>query len=228
MSSKKYSKRNILAKAKKIQTVLLKIYGGHKPIRSNPLDELIVTILSQNTNDLNRDRAFKELKNKYKSWRSVAKANPNELARTIRIGGLANIKSKRIIKILGEIEQKGNGLKLNYLNNLNSTVAWEKLQEFNGVGPKTAACVMLFSFGRDIMPIDTHIFRVGKRLGIIPEYLNVDKAHIWFNELDLPLNLLDLHLNLIEHGRKICRPRNPKCQLCNLTELCDYYKAAIF
>ena len=212
-------------KTQKIESLLIKYYGKKILHRSNAVDELVLTILSQNTNDKNRDKAFQSLKHKYSSWNHVIASRPKAVADAIKTGGLANIKSVRIMKILKEIQKSSNGLNLDYLMDMPLEKAWETLQEFNGVGPKTAACVLLFSFGRPVMPKDTHILRIGKRLGLIPSDFDAAKAHKWIHDLKLPVEILSFHLNLIEHGRKICRPKNPQCPNCFLNQLCDYTKS---
>jgi endonuclease-3 len=218
----------VKSKIKSIDKLLEKMYGIRVQNKfSNPTDELILTVLSQNTNDNNRDKAFKALKDKYPGWKHVANARTSSIARAIKVGGLANIKSKRIKKILKQIGKDSPIYSLNSLKELSDSKAWEYLTGFDGVGPKTASCVMMFSFGRNFMPVDTHVFRVGKRLGIIPGNLNADKSHDLFRKANLNISLYQLHLNMIRHGREKCRPRNPKCDGCILRQKCNYYKETV-
>lgn len=217
-------KTAIIKKAIIIDRILAKTYGRKTRVRSKPTDELILTILSQNTNDINRDRAFESLKRKFPTWADVSHAKPSEIAKAILVGGLSAIKSKRIKNILRQIEDKSPDYSLSFLNDMSDEEVREYLTNFTGVGPKTAACVLIFSLGRKAMPVDTHVFRVATRLGIIPKGYNAEKAHFWFAELDLPLDILQLHLNIIEHGRTLCRPQNPKCEICPLRRYCLYYK----
>ena len=217
-------KSAIIKKAQTINRILTETYGHPAKIKYPPTDELILTILSQNTNDINRDRAFESLKNRFPRWADVAVAKPSEIAKAIHVGGLSAIKSRRIKKILGQIREKSTDYSLSFLENMSDDEIREYLAGFSGVGPKTAACVMLFSLGRKAMPVDTHVFRVGTRLGLIPKGYTAEKAHFWFQELNLPLDILAFHLNLIKHGRNLCRPQTPKCELCSLRRQCGYYK----
>ena len=218
-------KSDLNRKIKRIDAVLQKIYGDK--VQSNfrdPTEELILTVLSQNTNDINRDRAFNSLTSRFGNWEKVATARSSEIARAISVGGLANIKSKRIKKILNQIGKKSKDYKLSFLSKMSDIEAWEYLRSFEGVGPKTASCVMIFSLGRDFMPVDTHVHRVSIRLGLIPYNMSAEDAHDWYRDLEPPVNLYRLHLNLIEHGRTLCRPTNPKCGACGLKRQCLYFR----
>lgn len=218
-------KKEIRKKAERIDGILARTYGRKKQIRLNdPTEELILTVLSQNTNDINRDRAYGSLRAKFPRWEDIARAGISSVARAIRAGGLANIKSRRIIRILKEIESKSNGYSLDFLKKMPDVEVRGYLSEFKGVGPKTVACVMLFSLGRNVMPVDTHVHRVGRRLGLIPDNYGAEKAHVWFAELSLPVSIYQLHLNMIAHGRNLCRPSNPKCEPCPLKRECLYYR----
>ncbi len=221
----KSSRSKLIHKAKIIDRILAKTYGAKVQHRhTDPTSELILTVLSQNTNDTNRDRAYETLKARFHTWADIAAARPSQIAGAIEIGGLSDIKSKRIKKILAQIGEKSSNYSLSFLEKMSDQEIWDYLMSFVGVGPKTAACVLLFSLGRSTMPVDTHVHRVGQRLGLIPEVYSAEKAHQWFRDLDLPLNAYQLHLNLIAHGRTLCRPRNPKCPECPLTRHCLYYK----
>jgi endonuclease-3 len=214
----------IIKKAIIIDRILAKSHGHKKRAITKPTDELILTILSQNTNDINRDRAYESLKMKFPTWADISHARPSEIAKTIHVGGLSSIKSKRIKNILKHINDRSPDYSLSFLNDMSDAEVREYLTSFSGVGPKTAACVLIFSLGRKAMPVDTHVFRVGTRLGLIPRGYNAEKAHLWFDELNLPLDILQFHLNMIEHGRALCRPQNPKCEICTLKQYCLYYK----
>jgi endonuclease-3 len=198
---------------------------GKKVFREgkDPLTELIFTILSQNTSDGNRDKAYESLKRHYPTWADVAKTTPARLAGAIQTGGLSKIKADRILKMLKAIKKTHGQLNLDFLYDRSNEEVAQYLHNINGVGPKTIACVLAFSLGRDIMPVDTHVHRVSIRLGILPAGLSAEAAHEYFLKFRGKVSLYQFHLNLIEHGRKICRARNPRCESCFLNDKCDYY-----
>lgn len=205
---------------------LLSFYGyprwrPHLP----PLDELISTILSQNTNDANRDRAFDSLRARFPTWEMVMKADPAELIAAIRSAGLANQKAPRIQHLLEEIAASRGTLDLGFLNDMSVEEASAWLRQFKGVGPKTAAIVLLFSLGKPAFPVDTHIYRVSGRLGLRPPEMSVEEAHQHLGALFPPETYYPVHLNLIRLGREICQARTPKCALCPLRDVCAYYAA---
>lgn len=208
---------------------VLVVHYGHPEWR-NPLpaiDELISTILSQNTNDNNRDRAFNALREKFPSWEAVRDANPDKVIDAIRSAGLANRKGPRIQSALKTItnELRGQGsqsLNLEFLGELSTEQARNWLIDLNGVGPKTAAIVLLFSLNRPAFPVDTHVYRVTGRIGLIPKKMSVEKAHKHLEDVFSPDSYYAVHLNLIRLGREICRSRNPKCGQCPLSHLCEY------
>lgn len=219
------NRRQLANKAGKIDAILSRVYGVKKQNGfADPTEELILTVLSQNTNDTNRDRAYKSLRRRFPHWDDIANARPSEIAAAIRVGGLANIKSKRIIRILRQIKARSAGYSLSFLKKMADDEVWSYLSEFDGVGPKTVSCVMLFSLGRGTMPVDTHVHRVGRRLGLIPDHFTAEQAHEWFADLSLPVDIYQLHLNMISHGRTLCRPARPKCGECNLKRYCSYYR----
>lgn len=186
------------------------------------LDELISTILSQNTNDNNRDRAFHSLRDSFPTWEAVRDAPPEDVIEAIRSAGLANQKGPRIQQVLQEItEQRGN-LDLGFLQNLSVEEATRWLLSFKGVGPKTAAIVLQFSLNKPAFPVDTHIYRVSGRLGIRPEKMNADQAHTHLAGLLPPETYYAAHLNLIRLGREICKARKPDCEHCPLHDICPY------
>lgn len=186
----------------------------------DPLDELILTVLSQNTNDVNRDRAYSALRGRLPSWEAVAAAPREEVEELIRTGGLARQKSERIQAMLGIIREREGGLTLRRLCRMPMAEAKEYLRSLKGVGEKTTAIVLLFSCGMPAFPVDTHILRVGKRLGIIPARATADQAHEHLRPR-VPAELMyRFHINLIEHGRRVCHPRKPACRGCCLSEKC--------
>lgn len=188
-----------------------------------PIDELVSTILSQNTNDSNRDRAFQALKNRFPTWEEVRDADPTLVIETIRPAGLANQKGPRIQNILKEITQQRGELDLSFLNKMSTDEARNWLLQFKGVGPKTAAIVLQFSLEKPAFPVDTHIYRVTGRLGIRPEKMSADQAHDFLAGLLPPETYYAAHLNLIRLGREICQARKPNCPRCPLRDYCDYY-----
>jgi endonuclease III len=221
-------KQKLAARARAVDKILASTYGEKKQTRkTNPTSELILTILSQNTNDINRDRAFRSLKERYPTWADIASAKTANIAKAIRVGGLSSIKSKRIKKILSQISERSSDYKLLFLKKMSDKEVFDYLMSFTGVGPKTASCVLLFSLGRQAMPVDTHVHRVGQRLGFIPPDLKAEKAHQWFLDLKLPFDMYQFHLNLIQHGRMLCRPSNPKCDICPIRRYCLYYNASL-
>jgi endonuclease-3 len=192
-----------------------------------PLDELVSTILSQNTNDVNRDRAFAALKENFPTWEEVRDAVSGSVVEAIRPAGLANQKGPRIQAVLNDIARLRGSLDINFLADLPVEEARRWLMQFKGVGPKTAAIVLLFSLGKPAFPVDTHIYRVTGRLGILPKGMSADQAHEYLEQLLPPEAYYPAHLNLIRLGREICRARQPDCMRCPLNDLCDYYASQL-
>jgi endonuclease-3 len=212
--------------AQRIHERLLAFYGRPEwrdPLP--PLDELVSTILSQNTNDNNRDRAFQALRRRFPTWEQVRDADSQEVIDTLRPAGLANQKGPRIQAALREITAQRGELSLDFLSDMPDEEAHAWLTSFHGVGPKTAAIVLLFALGKPAFPVDTHIYRVSGRLGLRPPKMSVEAAHSHLGSLFRPEDYFALHLNLIRHGREICQARKPKCPVCPLTDLCDYYQS---
>lgn len=210
-------------RALKIHETLLEAFG--EPIWRNPLppvDELVSTILSQNTNDINRDRAFNALRAKFADWESVRDANVEDVVTAIRPAGLANQKGPRIQQVLRQITKERGGLDLSFLKDLPLEEARSWLTKFNGVGPKTAAIVLCFSLGRPAFPVDTHIYRVSGRIGLHPEAMTVEQAHPYLEALFPPETYYAAHLNLIRLGREVCHARKPDCPKCPIRKLCDF------
>jgi endonuclease-3 len=188
--------------------------------RLDPLDELILTVLSQNTSDTNRDRAFAGLKARFATWDEVLDSPVEDLADAIRPGGIANVKAERIHRILREIADREGELSLARLKSMSDEEINDYLSSLPGVGPKTVACVLVFSLGRAAFPIDTHVHRIAGRLGWIDRKLPADKAHRTLSPR-IPAEIrYDLHIALITHGRTICLARNPRCTDCVLLDLC--------
>ena len=190
-----------------------------------PLDELVSTILSQNTNDANRDRAFTALRQRFPTWENVRDANETEVIATIRPAGLANQKGPRIQEVLRQITAELGTLDLDFLSALSPAEAGSWLTRFKGVGPKTAAIVQLFSLGQPAFPVDTHIYRVTGRLGLRPEKMSVEQAHTYLSALFTAESYAAAHLNLIRLGRRICHARKPDCPACPLQDMCPYPKS---
>ena len=216
---------NLRERAIEVHRRLLEEYGS--PTWREPLpilDELISTILSQNTNDTNRDRAFTKLKERFASWESVRDAGAEPVIEAIRSAGLANQKGPRIQKLLNQITEERGSLELSFLIDLPAEEAMSWLLQFNGVGPKTASIVVLFSLGKPAFPVDTHIQRVSGRIGLRPEKMTVEQAHQHLAELFPPETYQAAHLNIIRLGRQVCHPRRPACEECVLHSLCDYYQ----
>jgi endonuclease-3 len=206
-----------------IHKTLLKAFG--EPIWRNPLpaiDELVSTILSQNTNDVNRDRAFNALRGKLKTWEEVRDADTEDIISAIRPAGLANQKGPRMQQVLNAITAERGSLDLSFLAQMPVEEARRWLTKFNGVGPKTAAIVLCFSLGIPAFPVDTHVYRVTGRIGLRPEKMTVEQAHPHLESVFPPEMYYAAHLNLIRLGREICNARKPLCMNCPIVNLCDY------
>ena len=211
--------------ARQVHQRLLDFYG--EPVWRNPLpplDELVSTILSQNTNDLNRDRAFQSLRRNFPDWEDVLRADPHSVIAAIRTAGLANQKGPRIQQVLRDISAERGSLDLAFLKDLPLEEARGWLMKHKGVGPKTAAIVLLFSLARPAFPVDTHIYRVTGRLGLRPEIMTVGQTHSYLEKLLPPDTYYAAHLNLIRLGRELCVARKPACQLCPLRSVCNYVR----
>ena len=223
-----FSTRVATEKYATVFRVLNQVYG--RPVwRSHgpPLDVLIGTILSQNTADVNTERAYAALITRFPDWESVMNAPPEEVVATIRTAGLAHIKGPRIQNALRTVLRERGELSLDFLADIPLPEAMEWLMAIDGVGPKTASIVMLFALGRPALPVDTHVHRVSGRLGLIPPGTNAGKAHALLAAHGPPDSYYPMHVNLIRHGREICRARAPQCQICPLQEWCDYYQTVV-
>jgi endonuclease-3 len=210
-------------KALKVHKKLIEAFG--EPTWRNPLppvDELVSTILSQNTNDVNRDRAFDSLRENFPTWEEVRDADTDEVIEAVRVAGLANQKGPRLQNVLRQITEERGSLDLSFLEDMPLEDARDWLTKFKGVGPKTAAIVLCFSLDRPAFPVDTHVYRVTGRIGLRPENISVEKAHPYLEEVFPPETYYAAHLNIIRLGREICGARKPNCPECPVYDLCDY------
>jgi endonuclease-3 len=180
-------------------------------------------ILSQNTSDSNSRRAFQALQSTFDTWKDIAHADVDIVACCVRSGGLGKIKAYRIKQALAEIVRKRGRLELDFLSQITMFEAEDWLQKLPGVGLKTARCVLLFSLGKPALPVDTHIFRVTKQLGLIEGKASLYEAHLKLEEMVPPADVYQFHILLIEHGRKVCHARHPDCQGCVLKRICVNY-----
>ncbi len=191
------------------------------PRRLDPLEELLLTVLSQNTNDLNRDRAFAAMRGRYPTWEALAEAAEPELEEAIRPGGLSKIKARRILAILDEIrDREGGSLDVSWMQTASSKRVAAYLLSLPGVGPKTVACVLAFSLGRPALPVDTHVYRVAQRLGFFGPETDAVRAHAVMEKLVPPRLRVPLHVGMIRHGRAVCRAGRPACEVCPLQDAC--------
>lgn len=213
---------------RKIAKILLELYGlpewrQHLP----PVDELVSTILSQNTSDINRDKAFYALKGHYPDWESVRDAPVEEVIQLIRPAGLSQTKGPRIQATLRYLTESQGKISLDLLTDMPIEEAKNWLTSIHGIGPKTAAIILLFAFNHPAFPVDTHVHRVTGRLGLIDEKTSADAAHVILESIIPPSEYYTAHLNIIQHGREICHARRPRCEICPLTELCRFYQQVV-
>lgn len=244
MTTSSSDRRALKAKVRAVYDLLIKTYGlpprpawagtvGSAPDRAaasiewvpiDPLDELINTILSQNTNDLNRDRAYRALRAAFPTWEGVRAAPIAQVIAAIKSAGLANQKGPRIQRVLRRITAERGELDLNFLRDMPTAEAKAWLTSLEGVGPKTAAIVLLFALGKPAFPVDTHIHRVTGRLGLIPPKISADRAHEILEELVPPEWYHPFHLDVIEHGRRVCKAQRPVCDQCVLQRQCNFFQ----
>lgn len=206
--------------------LLAKAYGRPKwNSWGKALDVLVETILSQNTSNANSSAGYKQLRRAFANWNAAADAPVGEVERAIRVSGLSRIKAPRIQQILRQVRQRQRGdgdISLEYLAAMPPEEAFVHLMEFDGVGPKTAACVLLFSFHMPIFPVDTHIHRIAIRLGLLKADVSAVEAQEQLTPMIPPADRYAMHILLITHGRKVCKARNPQCSWCDLIDLCPH------
>ena len=209
------------ARLRQVARRLRRAYGAPPaPRRLPPLDELVLTILSQNTSDTNRDRAYADLRRTLPSWEDVADAPIPVIERAIRGGGLAPTKAPRIRTVLRAIRDRGIALDARALRRIRHDRLFELLVALPGVGPKTAACVLLFSLDRPYFPVDTHVHRVAIRLGLVPPKATAVRTQELLQAALAPDDMYEAHMNLIRHGRHVCVALRPMCSQCPLNILC--------
>ncbi len=194
---------------------------------TDPVRNLILTILSQNTTDKNRDRAFASLVDRFPTLPRLAAAKPSAVEEAIRVGGLARAKAKTILHALSRMERERGAYTLDLLRELPLAEARAEMTSFPGIGVKTANILLLFSFGKEAFPVDTHILRVSKRLGLVPDSADLSRAALLLEPHVPPGEQIPLHLNLIRLGREICGPRNPRHAECPLLPACPEGKRAM-
>jgi len=215
-------RRELLAIARRLG----RQFGVPRRRLTDPLDELIQTVLSQNTSDLNSGRAFRSLKAAFPTWDGLARARPAAVEEAIRVGGLARTKSRRILQILAAVRRREGGFDLRRLRRLDPPGARRRLEGITGVGPKTQACVLLFACRKPAFPVDTHVHRIVGRLGLVPPRASAARAQALLEPHVPEARALDLHLNLIRLGREVCRPRAPQCGRCPLRRRCAHAREA--
>ena len=216
---------------RQIIELLSREYGRPRPRRRlDPTAELVLTVLSQNTSDTNSGRAFARLLDAFPDWQAVLDADVRRREEAIRPGGLAPTKASRIQALLAEVRRRRGSFDLSFLAGLPLEEARAWLRSLPGVGPKTAACVLLFSLGRPALPVDTHVYRVARRLGLVPPKASAEKAHELLEALLEPEEVYPFHIALIEHGRRTCLAQRPRCPSCVLRHGCPsaplFYPAA--
>jgi len=217
---------DLRAKALEIHLCLRAAYGEPERLSDpDPVRALVLTILSQNTNDRLRDMAFDRLQAAFPTWEQVRDAPAQAIARAIQIAGLGQQKAQHIKGALQRITDERGALSLGFLKEMPLDEAKRWLLSIRGVGRKTAAIVLLFTLDKPAFPVDTHIHRVSKRLGLIPGNASRDKAHDLLEALLPPETYYSFHINLIQHGREVCQARRPRCEACSLRHTCDYYAA---
>jgi endonuclease III len=211
-----------------IHKALAGAYGPQPHIgHGNPLDQLVETILSQNTTDKNSHRAYLSLRKDFPTWSAVAKASAFAIAARIRQGGLAHIKAPRIKRALQIIRKREGRLSLARLTRMNEGDANEYLTSLPGVGVKTANCVLLFSLRRPVMPVDTHVDRVTRRLGWIDKRTSIERAGATIQKYVPPELMLAVHVYLVWHGRRVCKAGRPRCSACVIRAHCKFYRRVV-
>ena len=215
------SKRTKPITPSEITRRLAALYG--EPVwrpHGDPMSELVLTILSQNTSDTNSGRAFMRLKQRFPIWEDLLAADPDDIIPAIQAGGLARIKAPRIKAILDEVHERLGSFDLMFLKDLSTDEAKVWLRSLPGVGPKTAACVLMFALGCPALPVDTHVHRVAQRLGLVPAKAGAAEAHDILEAILDPDEVYPFHISLIKHGRRLCRAQRPLCERCPLLDGC--------
>ena len=215
------------AKLTRIATLLRQTYGPRRQVRrrDNPLNSVIRTLLSQNTTGANSERAYEALHARFPAYEDMYQAPLRTLISAIRCGGLANQKAVRIKALLEEIWAEQGHFDLSFLRDLSDEEVWAYLGRFKGIGSKTIACVLLFGLGRSAFPVDTHVFRISRRLGLLNGQRTPETAQAFLEPRIDPPERYALHLNLVEHGRQVCRAQRPLCRSCVLAKLCASCRA---
>jgi endonuclease-3 len=190
----------------------------------DPLGELIQTVLSQNTSDKNSRPAYQALKQAFPDWNRLLEVPPEAIAAPIKSSGLAMIKARRIQQALSEIKNRRGELDLSFLQDLPVEKGLDWLRSLQGIGYKTASCILLFALGKPAMPVDTHVYRVTTRLGLLPQGTSLDEAHRRLLKMAPLQRIYPFHVLLIEHGRRTCSAPKPRCENCCLNYVCRYYK----
>lgn len=199
---------------------LERAYGPPSRPRRDPLEELVLTILSQNTSDTNRDRAWERLRDRFGDWDEVRRAERAEVEEALRPGGLAGQKAAAVQALLEDLRRERGEVSLDHLADMGDGQAMDYLTGFRRVGTKTAACVLCFALRRPVMPVDTHVDRVSRRLGLVPEGGGAAAAHRVLNDIVPRERRFPLHVQMIRHGREVCTARSPRCGECPLEDVC--------
>lgn len=218
---------DLRARTLEIRDGLADVHGRPENRDRDPVDVLVSAILSQNTNDKLRDRALKTLRDRFPTWQDVRDAPVDAIADAIRVCGLSKQKSARVKGALERITEEQGEISLDFLTDMEVAEAKRWLTSIKGIGPKTAAIVLLFGLDMPAFPVDTHVHRVTGRLGLIGPKTSREKAHDALEELVPEGDYYPFHITLIRHGREVCVARGPKCEVCVLTDLCDYYAETI-
>lgn len=210
-------------KALEIHERLLDVYDEPANRDRDPVNTMVSAIISQNTNDTLRDRAWRRLRERFPTWEDVRDAPVQDIVEAIKVAGLSKQKSARIKGALQRITEEQGEISLDFLQKMTVDEAKEWLTAIKGIGPKTAAIILLFALDMPAFPVDTHVHRVSRRLGLIGEKTSREKAHDELEDI-LPQEIYyPFHVNLIRHGREVCVARGPKCEICAVNNLCDYY-----
>lgn len=204
-----------------VERLLTPLYGPYTFVpRYDPVEELVYTVLSQHTSDANSERAFKALRERFPDWDAVADAPVDEVEDAIRHGGLARVKAPRIQEVLRQVRERRGGFDLGFLADMPLADAKAWLLELPGVGPKTAACVLCFAMGLPALPVDTHVYRVSQRLGLVGPKTSADASHEILERALRPAQVYPFHMDLIQHGRQVCKAQRPACSQCVLVRRC--------